>query len=111
MLFPPLVQKRSHLNNICSHKRFGATFGKNTEKLKHCDVVINNYPVFPHSLGLWLSGRHCDQPVISAWSPAHPLYQEALFPQSADLLRWPGHRDALLQRCASAHTRGLSEVE
>ncbi len=58
-------------------------------------------------MGLWISGGHCDQPGISARSPPDPLHQEALFPQSADLLHWPGHRDALLQRRASAHTGGL----
>lgn len=48
------------------------------------------------SVGLWVSGRYCDQPGIPAWSPAHPVHQEALFPQSADLLHWSGHRDAFL---------------
>lgn len=41
--------------------------------------AMNNL-FFPDSLGLWVSGRYCDQPGSSAWSPADPLYQEALFP-------------------------------
>lgn len=60
----------------------------------------------PDSVGLWVSGGHLDQPGVPARSPADPLHQEVLFPQSADILYWPGHWDAVLQRRASAHTRG-----
>lgn len=62
------------------------------------------------SLGLRLPGGHLDQPGVSARPLPHPLHQEAVFPQSADLLHRPGHRDALLQRRAAAHPRGLDTV-
>lgn len=61
---------------------------------------------YPDSVGLWLFGCHSNQPGISTWSPVDPAHQEAIFPQSADLLHRPGHWDTLLQRCTSAHTRG-----
>lgn len=57
----------------------------------------------PSSLGLWLPGGHHDQPGLSAGPLPHPLHQEALLPQGADLLHRPGHRDALLQRRPPAH--------
>lgn len=58
------------------------------------------------SVGLRVSGGHSDQPGVAARPLPDPLHQEVLFPQSADLLHRPGHRDALLQRRAAAHTRG-----
>ena len=65
------------------------------------------YSWCPYSVGLWVSGGHCDQPGVAARPLPDPLHQEVVFPQSADLLHRPGHRDSLLQCRASAHTRGL----
>lgn len=64
-------------------------------------------PPPPSSLGLWLPGGHHDQPGLSAGPLPHPLHQEGLLPQGADLLHRPGHRDALLQRRPPAHPGGL----
>ena len=72
-------------------------------------IITAVCPPSPDSVGLRVSGRHHHQPRFSARPLSDSIHQEVLLPQSADLLHRPGHRDAVLQRRAPAHTGGERE--
>lgn len=90
---------------LTNRKGYGTNGQAAADPTHSTDLLLTFCPP-RRSLGLRLPGSHSDQPGGTARPLPHPLYEEALLPQGADLLHRLGHRDALLQRCAAAHSRG-----